>query len=131
MEISLTRFFEEDLVLEEDTVFEEGIEVNGNISGKNGKKYNLIVGGDISAWAISVRDIFAWDISAINISAEKIDYYAFCIAYENIKCREIRGRRENCFHKALDGKIEIGADEEKSVEERIAELEKKVKELEK
>jgi len=30
----VTRFFEEDLVLEEDTVFEEGIEVNGNISDK-------------------------------------------------------------------------------------------------
>ena len=117
----MTKVFEGDLVLEKDTVFDEGIEVNGNITGKNGVRYGLkvegnisaldisagdISAGDISALDISAGNISAWDISAWDISAKgNISYYAFCIAYKNIKCKSIKGRRENSFHKALDGEI--------------------------
>ncbi len=119
-----------DLILEKDTIFNESIEVKGNIVCKNNDLFNLTVygnikaenisardisAGDISAWDISARDISArdisagdisaWDISAEDISANNINYYAFCIAYKNIKCKSIKGRRENSFHKTLDGKV--------------------------
>jgi hypothetical protein len=95
------------LVLEKDTVFEESINVEGNILGKDGERYNLTVKGNISARDISARDISAWDISAKDISAKDISYYAFCIAYNNIKCKKIAGWRDGSFHKAIDGKIEV------------------------
>jgi hypothetical protein len=115
------------LVLEKDTVFEESINVEGNILGKDGERYNLTVKGDITAWNISAgnisardisardisardisaRDITARDITAWNISARDISYYAFCIAYYNIKCKKIAGWRDGSFHKAIDGKIEV------------------------
>jgi len=38
--------------------------------------------------------------------AEKIDYYAFCIASESLICGIIEGRRENSIHACLDKPIE-------------------------
>ena len=87
---------------------------------------------DITAWNINARDIYAWNIKAWNIKANdiiaddinandikardikandinawNISYYAFCIAYNNIKCESIKGRRDNSFHKCLDGELTI------------------------
>ena len=100
-----------DLVLKKDTTFNESIRVEGNIRCEGGR-HDLTVKGDVLAWDISAgnvsaRDISALDISALDISAWDISYYAFCIAYNKIKCNSIKGKRENSFHKALDGKIII------------------------
>jgi hypothetical protein len=76
--------------------FECDIKTIANIKARN------INARDIKAWDIEARDIKAYDIEAENIS-----YYAFCISYQDIECKSIKGRRENCFHKALDGDIII------------------------
>lgn len=80
---------------------------------------------DIRAWDIDARnidamnidacDIYAWDIYACNIAAENIkakniSYFAVCFACDNIKCKSIKGRRENAKYFVLDGKLEIEDD---------------------
>ncbi len=95
-----------DLVLTQNTAFGESIDVRGNITCKGGR-FNLEVNGNIDA-----RNISAGNISAGDISAGDISYYAFCVVYSSIKCTSIKGRRENSFHKALDGKITIKKREE-------------------
>ena len=49
-------------------------------------------------------------INAHNINANTIEYYAFCIAYETLKVKTIKGRRPNSFHKCLDNEIEYKKD---------------------
>ena len=65
---------------------------------------------DIYAWNINANNINAgnidaWDINAEDINAEDIKYYAVCFAYDNIKCKSIKGEKENAKHFCLDGKI--------------------------
>ena len=56
---------------------------------------------------------YAKDISVSNITAKgfinakDISYWAICIAYSNIKCNSIKGRRENSKHFVLDGTLEV------------------------
>jgi hypothetical protein len=95
-----------DLILTEDTFFNENVIVKGNIYGKDGKIYGISA-NNLSAWDISANNISAWDISAYDISAKGIDYYAVCWAYKNIKCKSIKGRRGNSKHFVLDGEIII------------------------
>jgi hypothetical protein len=78
-----------------------------NINADNIKAYN-IQAYDINAWNIQAYNINAW-----NINADNIKYYAFCIAYQSLKCESISGNRENSFHKCLDQEIEIVKKEEK------------------
>ena len=56
------------LELEKDTEYGDNLLVHGNITGKDGKRYNLIVRGDIDAWNID-----AWNIDAENINARDIN----------------------------------------------------------
>ena len=104
------------LVLEEDTHFTESIHVEGSILGRGGQVFSLMVDGSISATgSISARDISAWRISARSISARDISavdiiYHAFCVAHGSITCHSISGRRENSFHKALDGEVKVGVE---------------------
>jgi hypothetical protein len=130
------------LVLKEDTKFDEGLIVEGNIICESGR-WDLIVEGNINArrinagninvWNINARrinagnidagnidaeninaeDIDAGDISAGNIDAENISYYAVCFAYKDIKCKSIKGWRGNSRHFCLDGEIKIKKDEPK------------------
>ena len=102
----MTKVFEKDLVLKKGSVFDESIEVEGNIVGKDGERFDLTVRGDINAWNINAGDINAWDIKAVDIDALDISYYAVCFAYNNISCKTIKGKRENSKHFCLDGKIE-------------------------
>ena len=100
------KIFKEDLVLTEDTTFDESIEVEGNITGRFDLKVaGNIVAGDIVANDIVARNIDAWDIVARNIVA-----FAFIIAYSAFKCNSWKCRRENGFARCLDGVIEIKQD---------------------
>ena len=68
---------------------------------------------NINAWNIDAKNIDswnidAWNICAINIEAIDINYYAVCYVYENIKCKSIKGKRNNAKHFVLDGKLEVG-----------------------
>ena len=47
------------------------------------------------------------DITAQNIKADDISYYALCFAYNNIKCKTITGRRNKHKHFVLDGELMI------------------------
>ena len=101
-----------------------------DITASNIKTYNLnawhincldinawdIVASDINAGDIVAHDIYtlsvnANNINAINIKANDISYYAICVAYNNIKCKSITGKRENHKHFVLDGVLEIEEDE--------------------
>ena len=64
-----------------------------------------IEAGNIEARNIKAWNIDAFDIKAHNIMAEKIDYYAFCIARESLKCKTIEGGRQNALHACLDQPI--------------------------
>ena len=100
------------LIMEKDMEYDGDLIVEGDIFGKNGKKHNLkvngnITAGDITAGDIIANDITADDIKAINIHAGNISYYAICFAYRSIKCKSIKGKRANSKHVVLDSKIEI------------------------
>ena len=62
---------------------------------------------NIDASVITARNIKAQDIKAYSIYAENITYYAMCFAYNNIKCKSIKGMRYKSKRFVLDGKIEI------------------------
>ena len=81
-----------------------------NIYGRNINALNINA-KDIYACRLDVNDIKVHDISALSINANNISYYAVCYAYENIKCKSIKGRRHNSKHFALDGKIEVEEDD--------------------
>jgi len=77
-----------DLILKEDTTFNESIKVEGDIKGW----FNLKVKGDIDAWDIDARNINARDIDARNIDAWDIDernMNAWDIDARNINARDI------------------------------------------
>ena len=92
-------------------VFNFDLNVKANIYAWNIYARNInalnIDAKDISACYIDVNDIKAHDISAASIKANNINYYAVCYAYENIKCKSIKGRKYNAKHFALDGRISI------------------------
>ena len=77
-----------------------------NIYGKNINALNIDA-KDIYACRLDVNDIKVHDISALSINANNINYYAVCYAYENIKCKSIKGRKYNSKHFVLDGKLEV------------------------
>ena len=88
-----------------------------NITAYDIKAYDIyadnITACNITAHNIKARNITTDNITARNITARNIEYYAFCIAYESLKCKLISGRRENSFHKCLDQEIEIIKEEKK------------------
>ena len=61
-----------ELVLTQDTVFEEAIEVEESIRCEGGQ-FSLRVAGNINAGNINARNIDAWNINARNINAGNID----------------------------------------------------------
>lgn len=123
----MTKTIKGNLILEKDTLFPESIVVEGSIIGKDGVRYNLKVNGNIDCWDINCRnincgDIDCWDINCgdidcLNINCwdidckGKINYYAVCFAYYNIKCKSIQGRRQNSRHFVLDGKLIVDGKE--------------------
>ena len=74
-------------------------------------KYTSPNFGDIDAVNIKANNIDCGNIEAINIKALDINYFAVCFAYYNIKCRSIKGKRNNAKHFVLDGKLEIANDQ--------------------
>jgi len=68
---------------------------------------------DIEASIVNCRNINCrGDIDCWNIDCCDISYYAFVVAYQDIKCKSIQGRRDNSFHKCLDGELTIKTTEE-------------------
>ena len=67
---------------------------------------------DIKAWNINASNINASNIDATDIKANNISYFAVCFAYNNIKCKSIKGRRSNAKHFVLDGTLEVEDDKQ-------------------
>ena len=82
-----------------------------NIYANNIRAFNIkannIDAMNIEACEINASDIRANNINAWNIYAKNITYYAVCYAYNNIKCKSIKGRRANSKHFVLDGTLEV------------------------
>lgn len=82
-----------------------------NINAMNIKTWDVYTRNldayDIVAWDVYSWDIYAHNIEAYNIKARNISYFAVCFAYDNIKCKSIKGRIENAKHFVLDGKLEV------------------------
>jgi len=112
------------LEINEDVTFECNIDIDASIKARDINAWDInawdinawdinawdIKARDINAWDINAWDIKAWDIKAWDIKAWDIEYYAFCIAYETLKVKTIKGRRLNSFHKCLDNEIEYKKD---------------------
>ena len=85
-----------------------------NINAVNIKAWHVVTRNldayNIVAWDVYSWDIYAYNIEAYNIKARNISYFAVCFAYDNIKCKSIKGRIENAKHFVLDGKLEIEND---------------------
>ena len=100
------------LIVDGKIIIDDNIECNFNINVEADINAWDINAGDINAWNItacniSAWDINAWDITARDINALGINYYASCVSYKNITCESIKGRRDNSFHKCLDGEVTI------------------------
>jgi len=102
------------LKINEDVTFECNIDIDASINAYNINAYNInaynINAYNINAWGINAYNINAYNIDAHNIDAHNInawdiEYHAFCIAYETLKVKTIKGRRTNSFHKCLDNEI--------------------------
>jgi len=81
-----------DLILKEDTIFNESIKVEGSIKGY----FNLNVCGNIVCSNIDCRDIDCGNIDCGNIDCRNID----CgnIDCRNIDCRDIDCRNIDCLN---------------------------------
>lgn len=110
-EKSNTYIFKEDDEYIDLIIFNFALHINADIKARNINAWDIkacnIASLDINAARINARNIDAWDINSFSIVAEHISYFAVCFAYENIKCKSIKGRRGNAKHFVLDGKIEI------------------------
>ena len=108
-------YFKEDNEYIDLVIFNFDLDIKANIDACdiNARDINAwnIESCDINAININAYDIIADDINAYDIKANNIIYFAVCFAYENIKCKSIKGRRENAEHFVLDGKIEIAGEE--------------------
>ena len=125
------------LAIEGDVKFECPISIDasiiitaGNITARDITAWDItafdITAGNINARDITAFDINAWNITAGNITAWDISYYAFCSAYQSIKCTSIKSRRQKAQEPiCLDGKLEIKPKEDEDVERAIKLLEEK------
>ena len=88
-------------------IFNFDLNVTANIRACDIKACN-IEAYDIDAVDIKANDIRASSIRAWNIIADNILYYPICFAYQNIKCKSIKGRHPSGKHFVLDGgKLEV------------------------
>ena len=102
----------------------------GNITARNITACDInacdINAWDITAGDINARNINAWDINARDINARDISYYAFCSAYQSIKCTNIKSERPKAQEPiCLDGQLEIKPKEDDDVAKAIQLLEEK------
>ena len=112
----MIKIIEGNLILEKDEVIKEDLIVKGSIFGKGGGRFDLIVKGNLNCLDLDCGDLDCRDLNCLDLKARNINYYAVCFAYNNIECETIKGRRENCKHFVLDGKIIINGKEQKQEE---------------
>ena len=142
----LESYVEEHKIIEESITCDFNISlmtdliVKGNITAEDINAVNInacdINANDIKAMDINANDINscninANDINACNIDVWDINYYAVCLAYNDIKCKNITGRKDNHKHFVLDGKIIIKDDKDYLIKNGIKYEVKIIKEVKK
>jgi hypothetical protein len=95
-----------------------------NIDARNLYARKIDIALNIVAHNLNAHNIDARNLYARKIDADNIKYYAFCIAYESLKCKSISGKRNNSLHKCLDREIEIIEDEKIQIELTQSQLDK-------
>ncbi len=98
--------------MESDMTFKENLIVKGNIFGKNGKKFNLEVKGNLEGHNLTCLDLKCHNLDCLDLECENLDcmnlsYFAVAIAYKSFKCNSVKGKRKNSKHFCLDSEIEI------------------------
>ena len=73
---------------------------------------NLFLMNDDERFNFNGRNFYGWDFNGRNFNGnsfdgEHISYSGWFVAYRDIKCKSINGRRKNSFYKSLDGKLII------------------------
>ena len=95
--MSKTKTIQGNWIMEKDEIIEGDLKVKGNISGKDGNRYNLIVNGDLNCRNLKCGDLNCWDL----------DFFAVAFAYSSFKCKSVKGRRENSKYFCLDKEVEV------------------------
>ena len=103
--------FNGDLILEKDTEFSESIIVYGNIRGKDNKRFNLKVKGNLNCLDLNCKDLDCLDLNCWDLDCWDLSFYAIAIAYNSFKCKSFKAIRENHIIKCLDGKVIVNGKE--------------------
>ena len=78
------------LILEKDTTFEEDLKVEGNILGKDGEKFNLVVKGNLNCWNLDCRDLNCWNLDCGNLNCGNLNCW-------NLNCLDLDCENLNCL----------------------------------
>jgi len=94
-----------DLILKEDTIFEESLKVEGDIICEGGLQ-------NLKCWDLKCRNLKCWDLKCGNLECWDLEcwdleYYAVAFAYNSFKCKSVKGKRRNSKHFCLDEEIEF------------------------
>ena len=123
------------LILKENTIFNEDLKVEGNIICEGGRwdlncwDLNCL---DLNCKDLNCRDLDCWDLNCLDLNCNNLicldlncnnlicwdlncrdlncldlSFYAVAIAYNSFKCKSWKAKREKYIIKCLDGKIEV------------------------
>ena len=84
-----------DLIMEEDMTFKESLNVAGNIFGKDGKRFNLKVEGDLKCRDLKCLDLKCWDLECRDLKCWDLkcrDLKCLDLECRDLKCRDLKCR---------------------------------------
>jgi len=94
-----------DLILKENTTFNEDLKVEGNIICEGGRwDLNCL---NLNCWDLDCLDLNCKDLNCWDLNCRDLSFYAVAIAYHSFKCKSWKAKREKYIIKCLDGKIEV------------------------
>lgn len=107
---------EGDLVLKENTTYNDDLIVLGDIKCKGGffdlTCHNLTC-RNLDCWNLTCCNLDCNNLTCHNLTCCDLTFYAFAIAYTSFKCKSWKARRDNYVIKCLDKDIEIIPDKPK------------------
>ena len=90
----MTKTIKGNLIMEEDMTFDENLIVEGNVSGKDGNRFNLVVKGDLdcrdlNCLNLNCLNLNCWDLNCLNLNCWDLN----CL---NLDCRDLNCRDLDC-----------------------------------
>ena len=109
-----------DLILKEDTRFDENIEVEGDIICEGGfwnldcwdLTCNNLTCRNLDCWDLDCRNLDCRNLDCWNLNCRDLNFWAVAIAYNSFKCKSWKSERKNYIIKCLDGEMEIEEEKE-------------------